>query len=478
MQKAHGREEPDRQGAASPVRDPRQPHTYGKRVLLCLLGMTPAILTETVSALTRLTREGAAAPFYPTHIEVLTTTAGERALREKGLIQWADQPAWAWERFMKEWLPPQHHLPPPAVRLLADPQGGDAAQLDDLSTAQAQISAGDMVLNWVREHVENQPDCAVHASMAGGRKTLGFYLGTAMSLLGREQDRLSHVLASPAFESSGRLYPLRSEVEEAECQGVPLLSLFDVAFLRLASVVHKSAGALRPEGFRATVEHYDRVLNAAYAGRVVTLSRPRKKLIVGSTEIALPGSMVGWLIHLVWLRRNPPDRCDDGSPLPEGLPKGVLRLHASKSKWLGWRSGYEDKSATVGIYDPVTFDAMAKPLPSGKGWKLHPNLFALFVEGSEGGDGDEAYQQTISPEKKSRFRSIVSSFNKRLDDGLPSITLREMLKIRTHSIGERSQPAYGLTDWDLSRLSIEVELGEQFPARLRAQYVSAGGRSK
>ena len=47
------------------------------------------------------------------------------------------------------------------------------------------------------------PDTRIHASLAGGRKTMSFYMGYAMSLLGREQDELSHVLISPpALENS------------------------------------------------------------------------------------------------------------------------------------------------------------------------------------------------------------------------------------------------------------------------------------
>ena len=44
-------------------------------------------------------------------------------------------------------------------------------------------------------------NAALHASIAGGRKTMGFYLGYAFSLFARPQDELSHVLVSSPFES-------------------------------------------------------------------------------------------------------------------------------------------------------------------------------------------------------------------------------------------------------------------------------------
>ena len=55
---------------------------------------------------------------------------------------------------------------------------------------------------------------ALHVSIAGGRKTMGFYLGYALSLYGRAQDRLSHVLVSAPYESHPQFfYPtIRSQV--------------------------------------------------------------------------------------------------------------------------------------------------------------------------------------------------------------------------------------------------------------------------
>ena len=54
-------------------------------------------------------------------------------------------------------------------------------------------------------------DSALHASIAGGRKTMGFFLGYALSLFGREQDRLSHVLVSAPYESHPEFfYPSQS----------------------------------------------------------------------------------------------------------------------------------------------------------------------------------------------------------------------------------------------------------------------------
>ncbi|MBV5299598.1 MAG: TIGR02584 family CRISPR-associated protein, partial [Rhodoferax sp.] len=62
-------------------------------------------------------------------------------------------------------------------------------------------AAADFITAQVRA-ITADSGCALHASIAGGRKTMGFYLGYALSLFGRPQDRLSHVLVSEPFESS------------------------------------------------------------------------------------------------------------------------------------------------------------------------------------------------------------------------------------------------------------------------------------
>jgi CRISPR-associated protein (TIGR02584 family) len=43
----------------------------------------------------------------------------------------------------------------------------------------------------------SDPNTAVHCSLAGGRKTMSTYMALVMQMLGREQDKLYHVLLTP-----------------------------------------------------------------------------------------------------------------------------------------------------------------------------------------------------------------------------------------------------------------------------------------
>lgn len=57
--------------------EPLQPHEYPHRILLCVTGLSPQIVTETLYALA----VARATPFIPTEIHLLTTTDGARLAR-------------------------------------------------------------------------------------------------------------------------------------------------------------------------------------------------------------------------------------------------------------------------------------------------------------------------------------------------------------------------------------------------------------
>lgn len=86
----------------------------------------------------------------------------------------------------------------------------------------------------------------IHASAAGGRKTMGIYLTAAMQLFGRAQDRLSHVLVSEEFETHPQFFykPPQSRVL-SDKDGTPMnvstddahIELADIPFIRLRGLL-------------------------------------------------------------------------------------------------------------------------------------------------------------------------------------------------------------------------------------------------
>jgi CRISPR-associated protein (TIGR02584 family) len=116
---------------------------------------------------------------------------------------------------------------------------GPAGPLHDIRSPAENAMAADSITAFVRRLCLDA-ESAVHVSIAGGRKSMGYYLGYALSLFGREQDRLSHVLVSEPFETMRDFYyPPRTPRVLVTAQGNPVttadarIDLADIPFVRL-----------------------------------------------------------------------------------------------------------------------------------------------------------------------------------------------------------------------------------------------------
>lgn len=174
----------------------RAPHEYPRRVLALAVGLTPQVVTETVYALA----VNHVPPWVPTEIRLLTTAEG--AMRARLML--LDEETGHFHRLCAE------HGLRGRVRLGDDDITvieADSSPLHDIRTPGENAAAADAITAFVRALCADD-DAAVHVSIAGGRKSMGYYMGYALSLFGREQDRLSHVLVSEPFESlPGFFYP-------------------------------------------------------------------------------------------------------------------------------------------------------------------------------------------------------------------------------------------------------------------------------
>jgi hypothetical protein len=88
------------------------------------------------------------------------------------------------------------------IHVIADHNG---KLMDDIRNPEQNEAAADFITRIVSKLTQD-PDTALHVSIAGGRKTMGYYLGYALSLFGRDQDRLSHVLVSEGYEGHPDFY--------------------------------------------------------------------------------------------------------------------------------------------------------------------------------------------------------------------------------------------------------------------------------
>jgi hypothetical protein len=79
-------------------------------------------------------------------------------------------------------------------------RNGQTIQLDDIRTGEDSVAVGDYILEQLRALVFN-PDISVIASLSGGRKSMSALMLGAMTLIGRETDRLIHILVSDPFDN-------------------------------------------------------------------------------------------------------------------------------------------------------------------------------------------------------------------------------------------------------------------------------------
>lgn len=183
---------PDHDGAQD--LNPAQPEAYPRRVLVAVSGLSPQVVTETLYALAVSQNP----PFIPTEIHLLTTAEGAERARLSLL-----HPKSGWfHRLRRDYGLPPIVFDETRIEIVPDEHG---APLSDVRTPADNVAAADAVTEAIRRLTED-PGCALHASIAGGRKTLGFYLGYALSLYGRSQDRLSHVLVAAPYESHPQFF--------------------------------------------------------------------------------------------------------------------------------------------------------------------------------------------------------------------------------------------------------------------------------
>jgi CRISPR-associated protein (TIGR02584 family) len=170
------------------------PHAYPRRILLAVSGLSPQILTETLYALAVEQQP----PFVPTEIHLITTTEGAERVR---LSLLSEAPGW-FARLRHDYALPAIAFDCEHIEVLLDAAG---EPMNDIRSPEDNMRMADLITRRVRE-LTADPTSALHVSIAGGRKTMGYYAGYALSLFGRVQDRLSHVLVSDSFESSWEFF--------------------------------------------------------------------------------------------------------------------------------------------------------------------------------------------------------------------------------------------------------------------------------
>jgi CRISPR-associated protein (TIGR02584 family) len=285
------------------------PEAFPRRVLLAVTGLSPQVVTETVYALTQKIHP----PFVPTELHLLSTAQGAEHARLELL---SEDRGW-FRRLCVDYGLPRIDFGEHTIHVLA---AADENPMADIRTRAENERLADLLIETIRA-LTSDPDCALHVSIAGGRKTMGFYAGYALSLLGRPQDRLSHVLVSEYYESNHDFYyptPYPKVIHKADKGPLDTskaeVELADIPFVRLRGGLDE-----RLLGGSVTFSEVVAAAQRSLEPALLEIDLDRKCIIAGGEEMHLPPAQ---LAFLSWLAR----RAKTGRPEVECPPSPRKRI--------------------------------------------------------------------------------------------------------------------------------------------------------
>lgn len=219
----------------------KPPEAFPRRILLMVTGRTPQVVTETLYALAVRpnppqdpTQEPTLGPpFLPTEVHLITTAEGAQDAR---LALLTPQTGW-FHRLCADYGLTGIVFSADQIHVIRDAAGQPVA---DIRTRAEHEACADLITERVRAFTADDK-AALHVSLAGGRKTMTYYLGNALTLFGRPQDRLSHVLVPQPYESNREFFyptpesqplfiePLKRYFDARDAQ----VTLADIPFVRL-----------------------------------------------------------------------------------------------------------------------------------------------------------------------------------------------------------------------------------------------------
>lgn len=249
-----------------------------KNVLFLVTGMTPQIITETVWALACDPNLADDERFVPDEIWVLSTDDGlnqiKATLFDEGVF----------EQFKKDY---------PIIAKVAFDKNHlcviqkDGTPLKDLKTPGDNELSANLICQQVRNFTQDD-NVRLHVSIAGGRKTMGFYAGYALSLYGRPQDGMSHVLVDSEFESAiGFYYPTQTDYYVTQRHTGKKLNakdaqiwLANIPFVRMSEAISDKHQLKQGASFSEVVE----VINRSFEPITLTLFVKKRLVQINEQE--------------------------------------------------------------------------------------------------------------------------------------------------------------------------------------------------
>lgn len=245
-----------------------------KNILICVSGLTPQIVTETLFCLAVKEKT------QVDEIYVLTTKRGRDVILGKD-----KHPATPKTPLNKEIenLCVKYKIKKPAFaendkHILVAKE--ESIELPDIRTDKDNILFPNKVCEFIRDKSSNQ-NTTLYCSITGGRKSMSVHLANALSIFAREQDKLLHVLTKEEHEFKG-FYPVnKKEAEDLELSEIP--------FVRLRSLLAADIKQVKllKLNFDQIVKQTQRQLKLLAPGNKMIIDIERRELRFGNDYISL-----------------------------------------------------------------------------------------------------------------------------------------------------------------------------------------------
>lgn len=246
-----------------------------REVLIAVAGLTPQIITETLYYLTQCKKPAV----NISEAYVLTTSEGrkrvENLLLKKGKGKFF--------QFLKEYgLEGKILFSETNIIVIKDKNG---KELKDIVTEEDNECAANQIIDFIRKMTHDE-NVVLHCSVAGGRKTMGLYMGYALQLFGRDKDTLSHVLVSEDFESHPDFFykpRLNQEMKTKNGKNINTkdvrIRLAEIDYIRLRAKLLDIFGT-EEVGYREMVERANGLLDPCLRIRKLQVDVCKKRLVV------------------------------------------------------------------------------------------------------------------------------------------------------------------------------------------------------
>ena len=242
-----------------------------KQILLAITGMSPQVVTETLYGIHCNNQP------WPDEIHIITTAKGKEQAR-LGLITPSMNNKTVIEQLCHDYQRPIPYLTEAFIHVIPDANG---IEVDDARTKSDQEALADYIVKAVAQLCQDK-NTTIHASIAGGRKTMTFFLGYAMALFARDDDSLSHVLVDSSYEGLRDFYyptPYtfsisgRNENDRLDASKA-IVMLADIPFIRHYEEIDNFTLSMFTKGdiFNTTSNQDDNINNMTYSDLVYLLN--------------------------------------------------------------------------------------------------------------------------------------------------------------------------------------------------------------